>query len=150
MKTNMIKTAAFTLAMVISISVSAQNTKSFRANKIGDKLDKLVKENKAELSNALNNLKSFVQFRPEANIEFTADANDAVIDLSGLESMVKYSPAHVTSSSIPVSSNEMESVLTELKEMVQYKPQNQVTESNEEFKKIAEELAVIVRYKPQS
>lgn len=150
MKTNMIKTATLTLAMVISMSVNAQNTKSLKENQFTKKLDKIVKENLADLTHTLNTLKSSVQFKPEANPEFATESNEAVVDLKEFESIVKYIPSANIETSEVTEDNGMEAVLAELKEIVKYKPQSESTLIESELKKATEELALVVRFKPAS
>ena len=146
----MIKTATLTLAMVLSISVNAQNTKSLKENRFTKKLDKIVKENLADLTHTLNTLKSSVQFKPEANPEFATERNEAVVDLKEFESIVKYIPSANVETSEVTEDNGMEAVLAELKEIVKYKPQTESTLIESELKQATEELALVVRFKPAS
>lgn len=150
MKTNMFKTAALTIAIVISASVSAQNTKSFKENQFTKKFDKIVKENFSDLASSLITLKEAVQFKPANYFDFTGELNESVIDLSELKAFVKFAPTADPEVSNSSESNEMQIVLTELKEFVQFKPQNESTALESELKKATEELALVVRYKPAS
>jgi hypothetical protein len=146
----MIKTATLTIAMVITLSVNAQNTKSLKENRFTKKLDKIVKENLADFTNTLANLKKSVQFKPEVNFEYTNEVNEAVIDLSEVELFVKYTPSTYSEISMSEGQNKFDTVLADLKEMVQYKPYNEAAEVKAELKKATDELALIVRYQPES
>lgn len=150
MKTNMIKTAALTLTMVISLSVNAQNTKSLKENRITQKLDKIVKENTIDFANALDNLKEAIQFKPTTLSDYTGEVSESAIDLNELKSFVKYVPSTNVEVSITSQNNEMESVLAELQEFVKFKPHNESTLIESEIKKATEELALVVRFKPAS
>ena len=152
MKTNMIKTATLILAVVITTSVNAQNTKSFKENSFTNKIGKLFKENITGLNNELNSLKEAIKFKPDANFNYAGEVSEAfALDLNELESAAKYSPSAYIETIETSNTTEMNDVLAELKETVKFTPATDVaTEMDENLKSISVELAAVVRYTPES
>jgi hypothetical protein len=150
MKTNIIKTATLILAVVITTSVEAQNTKSFKENRFTGKLTRMVKENMVSISNGLNQLKSTVQYQPQANFDYEGIVENQVVDCSELESLVRFTPdAKAEYNSYNVS-NEFTSVLDELKSIVKYTPETEKIQIELMVSNITNELAAVVKYNPQS
>lgn len=150
MKTNMIRTATLILAVFTVTSVSAQNVKSFNENSIANKLGKLVKENINNINNELKNLKDAIQFKPEADYNYSGEmAETNVLDLSGLESAARYFPSALNETNQSAEmTNELTVVLDELKGTVKYQPK--ADESDYMLKEISRELAEVVRFTPAS
>lgn len=150
MKTNMIKTAILILAVVITTSVEAQNTKSFKEKRFTGKLTSIVKENMISLSNGLNQLKTAVQYKPKADFDYEGITENLIIDCSDLESVVKYIPDEKAEYNSLSESNEFESVLDELKKIVKYTPDPENIQTELMISSITNELAAVVKYNPQS
>lgn len=150
MKTNIIKTAAVTLAIAITVSANAQNTKSLNENNFAGKLSKLVKENVLSISNELNNLKQAVQYKPEANFDYATDAAEfSIADLKELETAVKFAPKADLAVVSPEMNFEIKMALEELKMNAQYYPNSE--KANEDIlADIANELEDVVRFTPAS
>lgn len=153
MKTNLFKTATITLGIVISISVSAQNTKALKVNSFTSKIGNTVKESISnlgeELSNQICMLKSSAQFKPVGNFEYASDAAELVIDLSELETAAKYTPAYSTSEAMEAC-DDLNNILDELKVAAQYRPNSEFNINEVIILEVSNELAAVIRYKPQS
>jgi hypothetical protein len=146
MKTNLIRTAAATVALVIAISVSGQNTKSFRKNLLSNKF-KMVKEN---INILANELKSAAQFKPEANLSNDeATVETLIFDLKGLETDAKFNPASALTESA-TGYNDMNNTLEDLKSVVKYQPQTEDLNNTVDVQDIMNQLAAVVRYTPES
>lgn len=146
MKTNLIRTAATTVAIVIAISVSGQNTKSFKENSLGNKF-KMVKEN---INILANELKAAAQFKPEASFTDNESAVEVVMfDLKELETDAKFNPASALTESA-TNNNEINNILEDLKSVVKYQPQTEELNNTIDVQDIMNQLAAVVRYTPES
>jgi hypothetical protein len=146
MKTNLIRTAAATVAIVIAISVSGQNTKSIRENSLNNKF-RMVKEN---INILTNELRAAAQFKPVASFtDNEASAEVLTFDLKGLETDAKFNPASALTEST-TSNNDMNNIMEELKSVVKYQPQSEDLNNSVDLQDIVNQLAAVVRYTPES
>jgi len=147
----MIKLAIATLAITLTISVSAQNTKSMKENNFTNKLSHLVKENLNNVSNEIayhvKNIQAAIQYKPAANFEYASDvAENNVIDLSELELTVKFSPSINVSEMVEMGNN-MNAILQELSLSAKYTLEN---ENELSLNEIQSELAEVVKFHPEA
>lgn len=153
MKTNLVKAAVVIIAVLTTISVNAQNTKSFQDNGITQRISSIVKatfsNSSQELTEQLNNLKKMVQYTPAETIEYGNDLIETnAFDLSELESLIKFKPACFDENSYQTDEVFTET-LKELEQYAKYRP----TESNFDNGTLADienELAATVKYTPAS
>lgn len=154
MKTNLIRTAATTVALVLAISVNGQNTKSFKENSFANKFTNVVKENVNTLSNELkadlDNLKSAAFFKPETSFAGNEmNSENIVFDLKELEASAKFNPASALTESSD-NSMDMSAIMEELKAVAKFQPKDLEINNNSELSEVMNQLAAVVRYTPES